>query len=99
MTAQGPDRVVCVIGAGYVGLVTAAGLAELGHEVRVVEIEPERRLMVAAGRSPIHEPGLDELLAAVVGDGRLRVAETMAEGVAGAGLLIVAVGTPPNSGR
>ncbi|MGA8015090.1 MAG: UDP-glucose/GDP-mannose dehydrogenase family protein [Candidatus Dormiibacterota bacterium] len=95
MTAQGPDRVVCVIGAGYVGLVTAAGLAELGHEVRVVEIEPERRLMVAAGRSPIHEPGLDELLAAVVGDGRLRVAETMAEGVAGAGLLIVAVGTPP----
>jgi UDPglucose 6-dehydrogenase len=94
MGSDAADRNVCVIGAGYVGLVTAAGLADLGRRVRIVEAEPERRLMVAAGRSPIHEPGLDELLAAVVADGRLRVAESMAEGVSGAGIVIVAVGTP-----
>jgi UDPglucose 6-dehydrogenase len=95
MTSPADDRVICVIGAGYVGLVTAAGLAETGREVRVVEVDAERRAAVAAGRSPIHEPGLDELLSAVVGSGRLRAVETMAEGVTGAGVVIVAVGTPP----
>jgi UDPglucose 6-dehydrogenase len=95
MTPEADDRVVCVIGAGYVGLVTAAGLAERGREVRVVEVDPERRAAVAAGRSPIHEPGLDGLLGVVVGSGRLRAVETMSEGVAGAGVVIVAVGTPP----
>ena len=95
MTSPADDRVICVIGAGYVGLVTAAGLAEAGREVRVVEVDPERRAAVAAGRSPIHEPGLDELLGAVVSSGGLRAVETMAEGVAGAGIVIVAVGTPP----
>jgi UDPglucose 6-dehydrogenase len=95
MAQQGDDGIVCVIGAGYVGLVTAAGLAEAGREVRVVEVDPERRAAVAAGRCPIHEPGLDELLTAVVATGRLRAVETMGEGVAGAGIVIVAVGTPP----
>jgi UDPglucose 6-dehydrogenase len=95
MASPADDRVICVIGAGYVGLVTAAGVAEMGREVRVVEVDAERRAAVAAGRSPIHEPGLDELLSAVVGSGALRAAETMGEGVAGAGIIIVAVGTPP----
>jgi UDPglucose 6-dehydrogenase len=95
MAPQADDGIVCVIGAGYVGLVTAAGLAEAGREVRVVEVDPERRAAVAAGRSPIHEPGLDDLLARVVGAGRLRAVETMGEGVTGAGIVIVAVGTPP----
>jgi UDPglucose 6-dehydrogenase len=95
MAHEADDRVVCVIGAGYVGLVTAAGLAELGRQVRVVEVDPERRAAVASGRSPIAEPGLAELLAAVVGAGRLQVADTIREGVAGAGIVIVAVGTPP----
>jgi UDPglucose 6-dehydrogenase len=97
MAPPADDRVICVIGAGYVGLVTAAGLAEIGNEVRVVEIDPERRAAVAAGRSPIHEPGLDELLTAVVGSGHLRAAETIVDGVAGAGIVIVAVGTPPTT--
>ena len=43
MTAQADDQVICIIGAGYVGLVTAAGLAERGLEVRVVEIDADRR--------------------------------------------------------
>jgi UDPglucose 6-dehydrogenase len=87
--------VVCVVGAGYVGLVTAVGLAELGREVRLVEVDPGRRTEVAAGRAPIPEPGLGAALGAVVASGRLRVVETMDEGVAGAGIVIVAVGTPP----
>ena len=95
MASEADDRIVCIIGAGYVGLVTAAGLAELGREVRVVEVDPERRAAVAAGRSPIHEPGLDELLAELTGNGRLRAVESMGEGVDGAGIVIVAVGTPP----
>jgi UDPglucose 6-dehydrogenase len=95
MTAQADDQVICIIGAGYVGLVTAAGLAEAGREVRVVEVDAERRAAVAAGISPIFEPGLDELLSAVVASGRLRAVETMSEGVARAGIVIVAVGTPP----
>ncbi len=97
MAGEADDGVVCVIGAGYVGLVTAAGLAERGREVRVVEVDPERRAAVSAGRAPIHEPGLDQVLSAVVGAGRLRAVESMGEGVAGAGIVIVAVGTPPTA--
>ena len=95
MAGQADDQVVCVVGAGYVGLVTAVGLAELGRTVRVVEVEPDRRAAVAAGISPIYEPGLDDVLRDVVASGRLRAVATMSEGVAGAGIIIVAVGTPP----
>jgi len=95
MALEANDHVICVIGAGYVGLVTAAGLAERGREVRVVEVDAERRAAVAAGLSPIHEEGLDDLLGTVVASGRLRAVETMSEGVEGAGIVIVAVGTPP----
>ncbi|HYA00442.1 MAG TPA: UDP-glucose/GDP-mannose dehydrogenase family protein [Candidatus Binatia bacterium] len=98
MATGADDRVICVIGAGYVGVVTAAGLAESGRRVHLVEVDARRRATVAAGRSPIHEPGLDELLAEVVANGRLTTAETMREGVAGAGIVIVAVGTPPTPG-
>jgi UDPglucose 6-dehydrogenase len=97
MSSEPDDRVVCVVGAGYVGLVTAVGLADLGREVRIVEIDPERRAAVAAGCCPIHEPGLDSLPAEVVSTGRLRAVETMQEGVEGAGIVMVAVGTPPTA--
>ena len=90
-----PER-VCVVGAGYVGIVTAAGLAALGRDVCVVEIDPRRREAIAEGRAPIHEPGLDELLGRAVTAGRLRATAQMADGVAGAGVVIIAVGTPPN---
>ena len=55
---------VAVIGTGYVGLVSAAGLAEMGHEVTCVDIDPERVAMVERGEAPIHEPGLDDLITA-----------------------------------
>lgn len=89
------DSRVCVVGGGYVGLVTAAALAESGHEVRVVEADAGRRAALRQGRSPIHEPGLDELLARLVRAGSLSVTDDVAEAMRGAGMAIIAVGTPP----
>jgi UDPglucose 6-dehydrogenase len=89
------DDTVCIVGAGYVGLVTAACLAETGRTVQVVEIDPVRLASLQAGKAPIHEPGLDELLTASINSGRLSVTDQIAEGVNGAGIVIIAVGTPP----
>src|SRR5271163_1885509 len=60
MTAQ--REPIAVIGAGYVGLVTAAGFAELGSEVWCVDIDAERIARLQAGEVPIYEPGLEDLL-------------------------------------
>ena len=89
------DGVICVVGAGYVGLVTAACLADLGREVRVVESDPARLGELRSGRAPIHEPGLDALLCRVTASGCFRATGCMEHGVAGAGIVILAVGTPP----
>ena len=97
MTEVTRDHSVCVIGAGYVGIVTAVGLASLGRRVTVIEIDGTRRAAVAAGRAPIHEPGLDALLAEQVRAGRLRVSGDLGEGLRGSGIVIVAVGTPPTA--
>ena len=61
---------VAGVGQGYVGLVTAAGAAEWGHEVVGVEIEPRRLASLQAGISPIYEPGLAELVEGHARDGR-----------------------------
>ena len=84
---------IAVFGAGYVGLVTGAAFADLGHEVVVRDVLPERIEALRAGRVPIHEPGLDELLVRA-GD-RLRFTTDVAEAIDGAEFLYVAVGTPP----
>jgi UDPglucose 6-dehydrogenase len=90
MSEQEP---IAVIGAGYVGLVTAAGFAELGSEVWCVDVDAERVARLQAGEVPIHEPGLHELLAQV--SGRLHFSTELAPAVEHARLLFVAVGTPP----
>jgi UDPglucose 6-dehydrogenase len=86
---------LCVVGAGYVGLVTAACLADSGTEVRLLDIDQERLSLLRQGRSPIHEPMLDELLVRVIESGSLTLHSRMAEAVRGARVVMLAVGTPP----
>jgi UDPglucose 6-dehydrogenase len=85
---------VCVVGAGYVGLVTAACLARLGHHVSVVESDAQRLRMLRDGRAPFYEPGLSELLDEVLRERRLLATDDIAEGVADAPVVVIAVGTP-----
>jgi len=85
-----PQRVTA-IGAGYVGLVTAVGLARLGHDVDLVGIDVERRDLLASGQVPIHEPGLSEAFGEALQAGRLRVTDRPDPA---AELLLVCVGTP-----
>jgi UDPglucose 6-dehydrogenase len=84
---------VAVFGAGYVGLVTGACLAELGHDVVVRDIVAERIEALQRGEVPIHEEGLDELLARNAE--RLTFTTEVDEAVEGADVVYVAVGTPP----
>ncbi len=89
------DEVVCVVGAGYVGLVTGVCLADSGRSVHLVEIEPRRLEQLSAGRCPIHEPGLEEMLQRLLAAGRLHVTGDIAAGARDAGVVMIAVGTPP----
>lgn len=85
---------VAVFGLGYVGAVTSACLAADGHEVWGVDVDPVKVGSIAAGRSPIAEPGLSDLVAAGVASGRLRVTADATEAVAGADVSLLCVGTP-----
>ncbi|MCM2479726.1 UDP-glucose dehydrogenase family protein [Serpentinimonas maccroryi] len=85
---------ITVVGAGYVGLVTAACLAEVGNQVLVVDQDQTRVLLLQAGGVPIYEPGLEECVRRNREAGRLRFAHSMAQGVQQAELLFIAVGTP-----
>jgi UDPglucose 6-dehydrogenase len=84
---------VGVIGTGYVGLVSAAGFAELGSEVWCVDIDAEKIARLQGGEVPIYEPGLEELLARNAS--RLHFSTDLSDALAHARLLFVAVGTPP----
>jgi UDPglucose 6-dehydrogenase len=84
---------VGVIGTGYVGLVSAAGFAELGSEVWCVDIDAEKIARLQRGEVPIYEPGLEELL--VRNAARLHFSTDLSQALEHARLLFVAVGTPP----
>ena len=88
---------VGVVGAGYVGLVTGACLAELGHQVTVADVDSARIEAVSTGRSPIHEVGLSELLQRNLGN-RLG-ATTDVAAAAAADVVLIAVGTPLQAGE
>lgn len=83
-----------VIGTGYVGTVHAACMADIGHQVLGIDIDAERIASLSAGRAPIHERGLDALLARAVASGRLRFSTSLADGAAFARTHFVCVGTP-----
>src|ERR1700732_3877998 len=82
-----------VIGTGYVGLVTAAGFAELGSEVWCVDIDADKIARLERGEIPIYEPGLAECVAR--NRERMRFTTELAPALEHARLLFVAVGTPP----
>jgi UDP-glucose 6-dehydrogenase len=85
-----------VVGASWVGLVTAAWFAELGHDVVVRDIAPDRIYALERGECPIHEPGLGEMLAR--NRSRLRYTENLGELLAAARIVFVCVGTPSTPG-
>src|SRR6202167_6242938 len=85
---------IAMIGGGYVGLVSAACFAEFGVEVSVVEADGAKLAALRAGRMPIYEPGLERLVTENVAAGRLSFGDDLATGVADAGAVFIAVGTP-----
>jgi UDPglucose 6-dehydrogenase len=85
---------ICVIGVGYVGLVTAACFADLGNRVIAVDINEERIEGLKRGEMPIYEPGLEELVARNVRAGRLSFTTSYTEALEGTEFAFIAVGTP-----
>ncbi len=85
---------VSVFGLGYVGCVSAACLASLGHEVIGVDVNPVKVDLVNGGRAPVVEEGIGELVAEVVGSGALRATTDAREAIAGSDVSLVCVGTP-----
>ena len=85
---------VAIFGLGYVGTVTAAGLASQGHEVVGVDVERSKVAAINRGESPVVEPGVDRLVAQAVSAGRLRATTDVREAMEGAELSLVCVGTP-----
>lgn len=86
---------VCVIGTGYVGLVTGTCLAHIGHHVICVDNNEEKVKLMKSGQSPIFEPGLSELMQSATQVGNLEFTSDLAAGVAHGEILFIAVGTPP----
>ena len=89
---------VAMIGTGYVGLVSGACFADFGHEVTCVDKDPSKIERLERGEIPIFEPGLDDLVAANVRDGRLSFALDGAEAIRSADAVFIAVGTPSRRG-
>jgi UDPglucose 6-dehydrogenase len=86
---------VCVIGTGYVGLVTGACLAHVGHDVICVDNNEEKVKLMKSGQSPIYEPGLSEIMQSASSSGKLEFTTDIGAGVAHGEILFIAVGTPP----
>jgi len=85
---------ICVIGSGYVGLVTGACLADLDNKVVCLDKNEEKIEQLNAGKMPLYEPGLDEVVARNVQAGRLSFTTSYADGLSEAEIAFIAVGTP-----
>lgn len=89
---------IAMVGAGYVGLVSGACLADFGHDVVCIDKDPKKIESLEAGVMPIYEPGLAELVAANVRAGRLAFSTDLADAIDGAAAIFIAVGTPSRRG-
>jgi UDPglucose 6-dehydrogenase len=89
---------ICMIGAGYVGLVSAVCFSEFGWNVVCVDKEADKVASLTRGEVPIYEPGLDDLLARNIKGGRLSFTQDLAQATADADLIFLAVGTPMRRG-
>jgi UDPglucose 6-dehydrogenase len=89
-------RKICVIGVGYVGLVTGTCFADLGNQVVCLDISPERIEMLKRGEMPIYEPGLEELVTRNVAAKRLVFTTSYPDAVQDADFIFIAVNTPPS---
>ncbi|MCH8181302.1 MAG: UDP-glucose/GDP-mannose dehydrogenase family protein [Proteobacteria bacterium] len=87
---------VSVVGTGYVGLVTGACLAEMGNDVLCLDVDPNKIRILEEGGIPIHEPGLDLVVARNVKAGRLHFTTDIERAVAHGTIQFIAVGTPPD---
>ncbi|MDP8215155.1 MAG: UDP-glucose/GDP-mannose dehydrogenase family protein [Candidatus Euphemobacter frigidus] len=88
---------VCIIGAGYVGLVTGATLAELGNRVICVDNNEEKIAILNRDEIPIYEPGLKEMVRGARQAGRMSFITSIAEGVKASDIIFIAVSTPPKA--
>ena len=86
---------IAVIGTGYVGLVTGAGLADFGNDVTCVDIDEKKISALKAGKIPIYEPGLDKIVSRNVSEGRLQFSTDLGEAIRSSRAIFIAVGTPP----
>jgi UDPglucose 6-dehydrogenase len=87
---------ITVIGSGYVGLVSGACLADVGNDVLCLDLDAAKIAVLRGGGIPIHEPGLETMVAHNVAAGRLRFTDDVAESVAHGQIQFIAVGTPPD---
>ncbi len=89
---------IAMIGTGYVGLVSGVCFSDFGHDVICVDKDPAKIAQLQAGKTPIFEPGLEDLMAKNVAAGRLAFTLDLADAVAGADAVFIAVGTPTRRG-
>ncbi len=89
---------IAMVGSGYVGLVSGACFADFGHDVVCIDKDPAKIDRLQAGLMPIYEPGLADLVGANARSGRLSFTTDLAEGIAGAEAIFIAVGTPSRRG-
>lgn len=88
---------IAIIGTGYVGLTTGACFAEVGHDVVCVDNDSKKVARLQAGGIPIYEPGLEDIVKKNVAAKRLRFTDQIADGVAHAEVIFIAVPTPPRA--
>src|ERR1700712_3163947 len=88
---------VCVIGAGYVGLVTGTGFAETGNDVVCADLDEKKIAALKQGQTPIFEPGLEPMLKRNIAGGRLTFTTSVEDAISTAEVIFIAVGTPPRA--